>query len=92
MNPSSSAAASAAQHHGVPIGGSFGARVAGCGGGVSVASLRGDAADGWAALERDLERVGVPPNGSGYAGFGRQMWEFKRANKDYGLSPTYPQV
>lgn len=57
-----------------------------------VANTRGDAADGWAALERDLERVGVPSNGSGYAGFGRQMWEFKKANKDYGLSPTYPQV
>lgn len=87
-----SSAAAAQQQHGVPIGGGFGARVAGRGGGASVASARGDAADGWAALERDLERVGVPSNGSGYAGFGRQMWEFKRANKDYVLSPTYPQV
>ncbi|CAN0121044.1 unnamed protein product, partial [Laminaria digitata] len=84
------AAAAAASNSAATAG--FGARLAGCGGGVSVASSRGDAADGWAALERDLERVGVPSNGSGYAGFGRQMWEFKRANKDYGLSSTYPQV
>lgn len=57
---------------------------------------RGDAADGWAALERDLERVGVAGAGgggsSGHAAFGRQMWEFKIVNKDYALSPTYPQV
>lgn len=57
---------------------------------------KGDLADGRAALERDLERVGVPAAGGGgaasYAATGRQMWEFKAVNKDYALSRTYPQV
>lgn len=54
---------------------------------------RGDASDGWGALERDLERVGVQAAvGSSYAAFGRQNWEFKRVNQDYTLVPTYPQV
>lgn len=69
------------------------ARLAAAGGsGVS----RGDLADGCAALERDLERMGVPAAGGGggasYAATGRQMWEFKAVNKDYALSRTYPQV
>eukprot|EP00903_Cladosiphon_okamuranus_P015602 g14407.t1 len=60
------------------------------------AETRGDLADGRAALERDLERVGVPAAGGGgganYAAFGRQMWEFKPVNKNYALSSTYPQA
>lgn len=62
----------------------------------AAANARGDLADGHAALERDLERMGVPAAGGGggasYAACGRQMWEFKAVNKDYALSPTYPQV
>lgn len=63
---------------------------------AAAADARGDLADGRGALERDLERMGVPKAGGGggasYAAFGRQMWEFKPVNKDYALSPTYPQV
>lgn len=69
------------------------ARLAAAAGGN--ADSRGDLADGGAALERDLERMGVPAAGGGgasYAAFGRQMWEFKTINKDYALSPTYPRV
>ncbi|CAN0294161.1 unnamed protein product, partial [Hapterophycus canaliculatus] len=37
--------------------------------------------------------MGVPAaGGASYAAFGRQMWEFKTVNKDYALSPTYPQM
>ncbi|CAM9539490.1 unnamed protein product, partial [Sphacelaria rigidula] len=55
---------------------------------------RGDEADGWAALERDLERVGVPPAGpvAMHSAFGRQMWEFKKVNHAYAMIPTYPQT
>ncbi|CAN0090610.1 unnamed protein product, partial [Ectocarpus sp. 4 AP-2014] len=63
---------------------------------AAAADARGDLADGRGALERDLERMGVPKAGGGggasYAAFGRQMWEFKPVNKDYALSPTYPQA
>ena len=62
---------------------------------AAVENTRGDAADGGGALERDLERVGVPgagATGSGYASVGRQMWEFKPVNRDYAMTPTYPQV
>lgn len=62
--------------------------------GVGDKDKLGDAADGWGALERDLERVGVPgvgAGGSGYASVGRQMWEFKSVNRDYTMAPTYPR-
>lgn len=55
--------------------------------------LRGDTADGWAALERDLERVGVQAAvTSSYVAYGRQNWEIKTINKGYNLVPTYPKV
>lgn len=75
------------------IGGSYHGQASG----VSAAKggkKRGDEADGWAALERDLERVGVPPAGpvAMHSTFGRQMWEFKQVNHAYAMIPTYPQV
>lgn len=60
---------------------------------TSSGQTRGNVSDGCAALERDLERVGVQGiMTSSYTAFGRQNWEIKTVNKDYALVPTYPQV
>ncbi|CAN0193222.1 unnamed protein product, partial [Discosporangium mesarthrocarpum] len=52
---------------------------------------RGSLADGMAALERDLERMGVQGHGA-VTFFGRQMWEIKPVNRDYGMVHSYPQA